>query len=78
MANEASFSITNALSTKTSLTFPAKVALASPVPISAATSRTLTGCENSRWLPSGSVITGTLEPIVVAVKSIIRLVLDNW
>ena len=50
--------MTNEVSTSLSLTRPASAALASPAPMLAATSATVTGASNFFWLPSGSVMTG--------------------
>src|SRR5688572_6448104 len=44
------------VSTSLPSTLPASAALARPAPIEAATSATVTGCSNGRWLPSGRVM----------------------
>ncbi len=58
MDRRASSWMTNEVSTSLSLTRPASAALASPAPMLAATSATVTGASNFFWLPSGSVMTG--------------------
>ena len=60
--SSASFSITWDVSTSRPSTTPAKAALASPGPISAATSNTETGVSKDLWEPSGRVTTGMSVP----------------
>ena len=70
MASSASSVIFALASTSWPLTRPARVALASPGPISWATSITETASANSRLLPSGRVITGIERVLTVLDSSV--------